>query len=148
MKTRIALALCLVLFLPYLLLQSYIIKTDNRLLASIKELRREMTVEEVAILLKVDVATLMHVNNVSDHRNEKYVLRLYMGYITSRNLLIFFDEDRTWSSGHALIGSGQYGLGSTTPMQYWTRCDRCMSTIRVQAEVVRKSGGPEYCSES
>jgi len=94
MKTRIALALCLVLFLPYLLLQSYIIKTDNRLLASIKEIRREMTVEEVALLLKVDVATLMHVNNVSDHRNEKYVLRLYMGYITSRNLLVFFDEDK------------------------------------------------------
>jgi len=74
MKTLIALALCLVLFLPYLLLQSYIIKIDNSLLASIKELRREMTVEEVAILLKVDVATLVHVDNVSDHRSEKYVL--------------------------------------------------------------------------
>jgi len=42
--------------------------------------------------------------------------------------------------GQAIIGSCQYGPRSTALMQYWTQCDRCMSTLRLHASTCP----PEY----
>ena len=97
MKTRMALALCLVLLLPYLLVQAHIIKTDDRLLDAMKSIRRGMTVDEVFAAIETEARPVMHANNVADHPDEKYVIRFYMGVITSRNLPVFFDADKRGS---------------------------------------------------
>jgi len=94
MKTKIAFALCLVFLLPYIAFLHHVISTDHRLLNAIRSLRGGMSVDEIHIALGRDFSESIHENKSDADRSDKYVLRVYMGTVTSRNLLVFLNDKK------------------------------------------------------
>lgn len=91
---KILLATCLVIFPPIVILQAYIIKSDNAILSTINQIRKGMTPEEVRMAIGTDEVILNIINISSNVEFARYSTRVYMGVITSRNLVIYFDENK------------------------------------------------------
>ena len=53
-----------------------------------------MSVDEIHIALGRDFSESIHENKSDADRSDKYVLRVYMGTVTSRNLLVFLNDKK------------------------------------------------------
>ena len=93
MKIKLLLSFVFLTLILVLIHCRYVIITDDRLLQAMRSIKRGMTIDELSNIIGSDTSQILHDFN-SLNNDEKYIIRKYMGYVTSRNLVIILDGSK------------------------------------------------------